>query len=117
METKMKNNLSLDELLEKFTKSGNLECESVLVDSNADKKMNYVSIWSNKSDVSKIIKRCRNDIKDYEIVGDGVMFRIDRKAFRGIQFALRRTRVNNEGKRKAAAERMKKYWEKKKQQT
>lgn len=87
-----KKEISLDEILELYKgKGGNPESESVLVDSNLDKKAGFVSVWSNKNDAAKIISRCRDSIVFFEMVGDGVQLHIDRKAFRGMVYCFRNT--------------------------
>ena len=80
---------TLEELSADFKGKGSIESESVLVDSNGDKAEGYVSVWSNKSDATKIIARCKNSILRYEELGDGVQLFIDRKAFRGLVYAFR----------------------------
>ncbi len=88
----MKKELTLDEIISTFKgKGGGPEAESVLVDNNHDKKDNFVTIWSNKNDLVKIISRCKNSIKKFEMIGDGVQLTIDRKAFRGILSSFRKT--------------------------
>ena len=84
---------SLDEVMEKFKgKGGNPESETVLIDSNLDKIDGFVSVWSNKADAAKIIARCKNNIKSYRTVGNGIQLEIDRRAFRGIVYAFRGTK-------------------------
>lgn len=82
---------TLDEIIVMFSgKGGNPDAESVLVDNNTDKKEDgTVSFWSNKNDAAKVIKRCKNAIKRYELVGDGIQLTIDRRAFRGILYSFR----------------------------
>ena len=82
-------NKTLDELAAEYKGKGSTESESVLIDSNGDKKEGYVSFWSNKSDATKIILRCKKSIIKCEEVGDGVQLTIDRKAFRGMVYAFR----------------------------
>ncbi len=92
---------SIDEILASFKgKGGNPESESIIVDSNHDKKEGFVSVWSNKADAAKIIERCRNSIKDYYLLGDGVQLVIDRKAFRGILCAFRQVKERKPRKKK-----------------
>ena len=55
-----------------------------------DKKEDFVYVWSDKADVTKIIDRCRNSIIDYSVLGTGIQFKIKREAFRGIHCAFRR---------------------------
>lgn len=108
--------MSLEELAKSFKGTGGSEKETVLVDCYADRGDGYVTVWSNKSDVSKIVKRCEKSIIDYEIRGDGILFYIDRKSFRGVVSAFKVS--TSSSKRSAAsearAERMKQYWAKKK---
>lgn len=83
--------LTLDDVLEQFKgKGGNPEAESILNDSNFDKKEGTVSFWSNKADAAKVIERCRNSIISFMMVGCGVQLTIDRKAFRGAHCAFRK---------------------------
>jgi hypothetical protein len=82
---------SLDELRVLFKgKGGGPESESHVLDSNMDKKDDFVYVWSDKADVTKIIDRCRNSIIDYSVLGTGIQFKIKREAFRGIHCAFRR---------------------------
>ena len=82
---------TLEELKLSFKgRGGDSESESIVVDSNLDKRDGYVSIYSSNKDVAKIIERCASSIIDSEILGtSGVQFKIDRKAFRGIHCAFR----------------------------
>lgn len=87
METKKP---TLEEIATIFRgKGGGLEAESIINDSNFEKKEGYVSVWSNKADAAKIIDRCKKGIKVYSLVGDGVQLTIDRKYFRGLVCAFR----------------------------
>ena len=85
---------TLSELKTMFKgKGGGPEGESHVVDCNADKEEGYVSFYSTKADVAKVIDRCEGSIIDYELLGDsGVQFKIDRKAFRGLHCAFRRVK-------------------------
>jgi hypothetical protein len=86
----MNNKPSLDEIAAMFKgKGGNEESESILNDSNMDKKDGIVSVWSNKADAAKIIERCKGGIKNYELCGGGIKLDIDRKLFRGLWCAFR----------------------------
>ncbi len=78
-------------------KGGDIESESILNDSNFDKKNNTVSFWSNKGDAAKVIERCRNSIISFQVMGDGIQLTIDRKAFRGMACAFRK--IGPEGKK------------------
>jgi len=83
--------LTLDQVLEQFKgKGGDIEAESILNDSNWDKKEGTVSFWSNKADAAKVIERCRNSIISFCLEGAGVHLIIDRKAFRGAHCAFRK---------------------------
>lgn len=87
----MNNKINLDDVIKQFKgKGGDPEAESILNDSNSDKKEGYVSFWSNKSDAAKVIERCKNSIINCEVIGDGVQLTIDRKAFRGLVYCFRR---------------------------
>ena len=87
----MSDKLSLEELKASYKgRGGGPESESIIIDSNLDKRDNYVSVYSSNKDVAKIIERCADSILDYEVLGtEGVQFKIDRKAFRGIHCAFR----------------------------
>lgn len=86
---------NLQELSELFkNKSGGPEAESTLSDSKFDK--DFVSVWSCKSDIGKIIARCGSYIKSFDVTYDpsgeasGCHLLVDRKAFRGISYAFKR---------------------------
>jgi len=80
-------NEDLMKIYEEFKgKGGNPEAESVCVDSKLDKET--ISIWSSKSDVARIIKRCEKGIISARKLGDGIQFEIDRNYFRGIEYCL-----------------------------
>jgi len=82
---------TLEEVHEMFKgKGGNEESETILNDSNIEKKEGYVSVWSNKADAAKIIERCKNSIRSFQLVSGGVQLEIDRRAFRGIICSFRR---------------------------
>ena len=82
---------TIDEILNLFKgKGGDPESESVLLDSNHDKKDGFVSFYSNKSDAAKVIERCKEGIISFELIGDGVQLKIDRKWFRGMVFAFKK---------------------------
>lgn len=68
-------------------RGGGPESESQITDSKLDKDV--VSIWSCNKDVAKIIDRCRNHIRSFKRVGDGVELVIDRSVFRGIHAAFK----------------------------
>lgn len=87
----MNSEISLNDIVKMFKgKGGDPEAETIINDSNGDKKNGSVFVWSNKNDASKIVERCKNSIKSCKLVGDGVQLEIDRKAFRGIVCAFRR---------------------------
>ena len=87
----MTNKMTLKELKTQFKgKGGDPEAESIVIDSNFDKKDGTVSVWSNKMDVAKIIDRCEKDIISFAVQGNGVSFVIDRKAFRGVVCSFRK---------------------------
>jgi len=73
-------------------KGGGPEAESHIIDANADKKEDFVWFYSNKADAAKVIERCEKDIIDYSFLDSGIQLKIARKAFRGMQFAFRKTK-------------------------
>lgn len=89
---------TIDDVHKKFKgKGGGPDAESILVDSNFDKKQGYVTVWTNKKDAAHLIERCKECIIDFhetspgdEKDGGGVMLKINRKAFRGIVYAFRK---------------------------
>ena len=84
---------TLDEIQAHFKgKGGGPEGETDIIDANADKKDGFVWVYSNKADAAKIIERCKENIIDYNFLGSGVQLQIDRKAFRGIHCAFRKTK-------------------------
>jgi len=96
----------------------NPESESILLDNGAEKADGYVSLWTNRSDASKIIEKCGSSIIKFKATEEGVQFHIDRKAFRGIHGAFRKVsstkKEKSSVKSEAAKLRMQKYWEDKK---
>jgi len=108
---------SLDEIKSEFKGKGgtNPESESILVDNGADKAEGFVTIWSNRSDISKIIERCGTLVKSFNATESGAFLKIDRKAFRGIQYSFKTIKSGNKSKKSESTSlRMKKYWENKK---
>lgn len=84
---------TLDELVALFKgKGGGPEGETVLVDNNEDKKDGFITVWSDTASAAKIIQRCKKDIIDYNYESDGVMLKIDRRAYRGSWCAFRSTK-------------------------
>ena len=60
--------LTIDEIHDLFKgKGGDDESETILNDTNFDKKNGSVFVYSNKSDAAKIIKRCKKGIKSFKI--------------------------------------------------
>ena len=88
------NNMTIDELIKKYkNKKGDEESETIICDNNMDKRVdNTVSVWAMASDVAKIAERCRNAIVSFEERGNGVDFKIHRKAFRGAVYAFRKVK-------------------------
>ena len=83
--------ISIDEAYNRFKgKGGNPESESILNDSNGNKQEGIVYFWSNKCDIAKIIDKCGKAIKSCEVVGDGIQFTIERRAFRGMHGAFKK---------------------------
>jgi hypothetical protein len=70
-------------------KGGHPESESILIDSNLDKKDGYVTFWSDNATAAKIAKRSKKYIKEIRNCKDGVQLKIDRKAFRGIEYCFK----------------------------
>ena len=84
---------SLNEVKSYFKgKGGGPEGESHIIDANADKKEGFVWFYSNKADAAKVIDRCAKDILDYHFLDSGIQLKIARKAFRGMQYAFRKTK-------------------------
>jgi hypothetical protein len=73
-------------------KGGGPEAESHIIDANADRKEDFVWFYSNKSDASKVIERCENDILGYSFLDSGIQLKIARKAFRGLEYAFRKNK-------------------------
>ncbi|SRR3990167_8766954 len=117
-------NMNIQQLKDHFKgKGGDGEAESILNDSNMDKKKGTVSVWSNKVDAFKILERCSNSVISFQIIGDGIQMEIDRKAFRGIHCAFRNVKAKtskikdaSDKKSIQAKERMSKYWANKKKE-
>lgn len=107
---------TLDEVQKHFKGKGgtNPESESILVDNGADKAEGFVTLWSNRAEAAKIIERCGSMVTKFNATEDGVSLVIDRKAFRGLQYAFKTVRGGTSKKSEAAKARMKAYWEKKK---
>mgnify|MGYP003128966965 CR=1 FL=1 len=83
--------MTAEDLILRFkNRKGDGEAETILTDNNGDKRENNtVSIWSSTSDISKIAQRCKGSIKNIRIEGDGAFLDIDRKAFRGVEYAFK----------------------------
>tara|TARA_R100000152_G_C6731105_1_gene155782 strand:- start:325 stop:672 length:348 start_codon:yes stop_codon:yes gene_type:complete len=65
--------------------------ESVVYDCKHDLRRGIVMVHTDSSLATKIIKRCRNQIKDITIYEEGglIDFTIDRSAFRGLEYAFK----------------------------
>jgi hypothetical protein len=71
-------------------KGGGPEGESHIIDANADKKEGFVWVYSSKKEAAAIIDRCGDSIIECNFLDPrGVQFKIDRKAFRGIEYAFK----------------------------
>ena len=71
-------------------KGGGPEAENTVIDSKLDKKMDgTVSVWAMGGTVARIINRCGPAIKAMRIEKEGVSFRIDKSAFRGVTYAFK----------------------------
>ena len=82
------NQKKLQEIAERWKgKSGGPEAETTIADSKLDK--DCVHVWSCTSDVTKIIDRCGNAIRNIREDNDGVAFEIHRSAFRGAPYAFK----------------------------
>jgi hypothetical protein len=83
--------MTAKDLIKKFkNRKGDLEAETILTDNNREKRQNNtVSIWSSTADISKIASRCGSAIKSVRIEGDGAFLDIDRRAFRGVEYAFK----------------------------
>ena len=73
-------------------RGGSPEAESIVNDSKFDK--DFVTIWSSKHDIAKIIERCRNSILDWKVSYEndkivGCELKIKRSAFRGSYYAFK----------------------------
>lgn len=77
-------------------KGGGPESESHLNDSVADRREGFVSVWSDKNDVAKIINRCGDKILSATPMGGGVQIKICTSAFRGIEYAFKKIGANDE---------------------
>jgi len=76
--------------------SGGPESESYLHDAKTDKEEGVVWLTTDNSLAAKIVKRCRESIVDVEIQKYGmVAFKIERKAFRGIEYAFKTSTNSN----------------------
>ena len=78
------------EIIKKFKgKGGPPDCESSILDSKDEK--NHVDLFAMASLAAKIAERCWPSVISARITstGDGVMYKIDRKYFRGLQYAFK----------------------------
>ena len=78
------------EIVKKFKgKGGPPDCESSIIESKDVKE--YVEIFAMASLAAKIAERCWPSVISARITStnDGVMYRIDRKYFRGLEYAFK----------------------------
>jgi len=78
------------EIINKFKgKGGPPDCESSIIDSKDVKE--FVDLFAMASLAAKIAERCWPGVKEARITctGDGVMYKIDRKYFRGLEYAFK----------------------------
>ena len=78
------------EIIKKFKgKGGPPDCESSILDSKDEK--NHVDLFAMASLAAKIAERCWPSVISARITstGDGVMYKIDRKYFRGLEYAFK----------------------------
>jgi len=78
------------EIIKKFKgKGGPPDCESSIIESKDVKE--YVEIFAMASLAAKIAERCWPSVISARITstGDGVMYKIDRKYFRGLEYAFK----------------------------
>ena len=82
--------MNVDEVIKTFKgKGGDPEAECIIIDNNTDKKDGYVTVWGCNHNIAKIAERCHKHIIKISGNKDGVSLTIDRKAFRGLVYALR----------------------------
>ena len=78
------------EIIKKFKgKGGPPDCESSILDSKDEK--NHVDLFAMASLAAKIAERCWPSVISARITstGDGVMYKIDRKYFRGLEYSFK----------------------------
>ena len=78
------------EIVKKFKgKGGPPDCESSILDSKDVKE--HVDLFAMASLAAKIAERCWPSVISARITstGDGVMYKIDRKYFRGLEYAFK----------------------------
>ena len=82
---------TLESLAKYFSGKGGSfdEGESHVVDANS---LETISVFTNRSDLPKIVKRCGNKIRSWRGTEEnGVMLEVERSAFRGISYAFKIT--------------------------
>lgn len=90
MARKKKFKNTIESVIERFGgKGGDIESESVINDSNMDKKEGYIEIWSDNATAAKVVKRCGKYIQEINESQWGVSIRIDRKGFRGLEYCFK----------------------------
>ena len=78
------------EIIKKFKgKGGPPDSESAILDNKEDKEI--VDLFAMSSLAAKIAERCWPAVKQARITctGDGVMYKIDRKYFRGLEYCFK----------------------------
>lgn len=79
-----------EEIIKKFKgKGGPPDCESSICDHKEDKEV--IDLFAMASLAAKIADRCWPAVKEARITctGDGVMYKIDRKYFRGLEYCFK----------------------------
>ena len=79
-----------EEIIKKFKgKGGPPDCESAICDHKEDKEV--IDLFAMASLAAKIAERCWPAVKEAKITctGDGVMYKIDRKYFRGLEYCFK----------------------------
>ena len=78
------------EIIKKFKgKGGPPDCESSVIDSKDVKE--HIELFAMASLAAKIAERCWPAVKDARITctNDGVLYKIDRKYFRGLEYCFK----------------------------
>ena len=79
-----------EEIIKKFKgKGGPPDCESAICDHKEDKEV--IDLFAMASLAANIAERCWPAVREARITctGDGVMYKIDRKYFRGLEYCFK----------------------------